>query len=222
MGHVHGSVLRSSGVYATLSAVATTLRDAGPGIHHVWVNATGNEVYFTDEIDRMMWVRELVSVAAKYELKCLAFCQLTSHVHLLVDAPTNSLSVAMQRLNRGYSRRFNLRHDRDGQFVRRRYGNRRIEGAADLLGTYAYVVLNAVKAGLCPRAEDWRWSSFATTLGISNDYLFVDASIVLAEVGGDPARLRSFVEGRYRDYLAEGATSSRLTTGRGSLGHLRP
>src|SRR5947209_18277680 len=114
-------------VIATLSAMTTTVRDSLPGIHHVWINATGHEAYFVDEVDRMTWIRDLVSAAARHELKCLAFCQVTTHVHLLVDAPTGSLSPAMQRLNCTYSRRFNIRHGRVGQFVRRRYGNRRIE-----------------------------------------------------------------------------------------------
>lgn len=128
----------------------------------------------------------------------------------------------MQLLNCGYSRRFNTRHGRQGQFVRRRFGNRRIEGRADLLGTFAYVVLNSTKAGLCPRPEDWRWSSYATSLGISNDYPFVDASIVIAEAGS-VEQLRSLVDARWRDYLAKEATAGRLTTGRVRAGQaVRP
>ena len=195
------------------------LRDAHAGVHHVWVGATGNESYFMDEIDRMTWVRGLVQTADKHGLTCLAFCQMTTHTHLLLNAPEGSLSAAMQRLNFDYSRRFNVRHERLGQFVRRRYGNRRIDGARDLLGVFAYIVLNPVKAGVCPRGEDWRWSSLASTLGLTDDYPFVDASLVLAETGGSTERLRSFLEARWRDHLSKAATSDRLTTGRGPWGH---
>jgi putative transposase len=202
--------------------MTTTHRDALPGVHHVWVHATGNEPYFADEVDRMTWIRDLVSTAVRHELTCLAFCQMTTHTHLLLDVPAGSLSQAMQRLNCTYSRRFNLRHGRAGQFVQRRYGNRRIETPADLLGAFAYIALNPVKAGVVPRAEDWRWSSFATTLGITNDFPFVDASLVLAEVGGRASSLRSLVEARWRQYLSQSAVSGRLTTGRGSLERARP
>jgi putative transposase len=102
----------------------------------------------------------------------------------------------MQYLNREYSKRFNARHDRSGHFVRRRYGSRRIMNAADLLGVYAYVVLNPVKEGMCPRAEDWRWSSYATTLGLTDDFCFVDAGIVIAELGGSLDALRTLVASR--------------------------
>ena len=102
----------------------------------------------------------------------------------------------MQYLNREYSKRFNACHDRFGHFVRRRFGSRRIIDGRDLLGTYAYVVLNPVKEGMCPRAEDWRWSSYATTLGLTEDFGFVEASVVIAELSGSVDALRRLVTAR--------------------------
>lgn len=171
-------------------------RDYVPGLHHAWVNATGKESYFLDEVDRLMWIRFLLRTLERYGWTCIAFCQVTTHVHLVLDTPDRSLPLGMKQLNFRYSTDFNHRHDRVGQLVRRRYGSRRIEGAADLLGTYSYVVLNAVEAGLSPRSEDWRWSSYATTLGISHDFPFADASLVLAELGGSTEALRRLVEER--------------------------
>jgi hypothetical protein len=112
----------------------------------------------------------------------------------------------MQYLNREYSKRFNARHDRSGHFVRRRFGSRRITDGRDLLGAYAYVVLNPVSEGMCPRAEDWRWSSYATTLGLTTDFGFVDARLVLAELGDSIDALRSLVTVR-APLLAEAAMS---------------
>lgn len=171
-------------------------RDAAPGFHHVWVNATGNWPYFLDDVDRIAWVRLLVKVADRYGWNVAAFCQMTTHVHALIDVPPESLSEGMRYQNREYSRDFNARHERYGQFVRRRYGSRRVENGADLLGAYAYVVLNPVKEGLCPAAEDWRWSSYATTLGLTRDFPFVDAGKVIAELGGSADALRRLVSSR--------------------------
>ena len=49
---------------------------------------------------------------------------------------------------------------------------------------------------MCPRAEDWRWSSYATTLGLTNDFGFADAHLVLAELGGALEALRALVTAR--------------------------
>jgi putative transposase len=165
-------------------------------VHHIWTNATDHWAYFMDEGDRRMWIRLLEQVADDCGWTVLAFCQMTTHVHAIVDVPDTTLPRGMQYLNREYSRRFNARHDRSGQFVRRRFGSRRITSGRDLVGAYAYVVLNPVTEGMCPRAEDWRWSSYAATLGLTDDFGFVDARLVLAELGEAVDALRSLVAAR--------------------------
>src|SRR4029079_15697223 len=65
-------------------------RHLGPGLHHVWVNATGNERYYLDNDDRIMWVRLLTNVLDRLGWKCVAFCQLSTHVH---SGPTARIST---------------------------------------------------------------------------------------------------------------------------------
>ena len=182
-------------------------RDIAPGPRHVWVNATGNERYYIDTDDRSTWVRLLASVLARFDWKCLAFCQLSTHVHFIVDVPDTSLPLGMKQLNMAYSKEFNGRHNRVGQFVRRRYGSRRIVEGRDLVATYAYVVLNPVRAGMCPRPEDWRWSSYGTTLRISKDFPFVDGSLAVLEAGGSTEALRETIDARARERVSQSATA---------------
>ena len=68
---------------------------------------------------------------------------------------------------------------------------------ATFWGPYAYVVNNPAKEGLC-EAEGWRWSSYRTTLGLADDFPFVDASCVLAEIGNSLEALRNLVAGAAR------------------------
>lgn len=171
------------------------------------VNATGNERYYVDNDDRIVWVRLLTRVLDHFDWSCVAFCQLSTHVHLIVDVPDTSLALGMKQLNMAYSKDFNARHDRVGQFVRGRYGSRRIVHGRDLVATYAYVVLNPVLAGLCPRPEDWRWSTYGTTLRISADFPFVEASLPVAEAGGSTEALRRAVDARARERLSAMATT---------------
>ena len=160
------------------------------------MKATGNWSYFIDELDRERWISLLERVAGDHGWNVLAFCEMTTHVHAVVDVPDRSLPLGMQYLSREYGKRFNLRHDRTGNLVQRRYGSRRIESGRDLVGTYAYVVANPVKAGVCPRAEDWRWSSYATTLKLTSDFAFADATLVLAELDGSLDALSALVSTR--------------------------
>lgn len=179
-------------------------RDSAPGIHHAWVRATSHWPYFVDDVDRIAWIRLLVRVLDRYGWRALAFCQMETHVHALLEIESHTLSSGMEYLNREYSRDFNARHGRHGHLVSRRFGSRRVEDGQDLLGAYAYVVLNPVTAGACPRAEDWRWSSYATTVGLTSDFPFTDASLVLAEAGGRVDQLRAVVDARAEEAVRSG------------------
>jgi REP element-mobilizing transposase RayT len=169
----------------------------------VWVNATGGWDYFLDEVDRVVWIRRLVSMLTRMDWICAAFCEMSTHVHLLLSVPDESLPVGMRDLNREYSCDFNLRHSRKGVFLRKRFGSRRIEDANDLLATYCYIVLNPVAEGLCLRPEEWRWSSYRTTIGASHDFPFVDGASVIADAGGTREALRRVVEAATRSRLQE-------------------
>jgi putative transposase len=159
--------------------MARPLRDTTPGLHHVIVGATGWEPYFADVNDRMLWLRRLVVTLDRHEWTCVMFCQMTTHVHLIVEVPDVSLPQGMHALNFAYSRAFNDRHDRRGYLVRSRYWSKPIRDEAQLQTTYRYGARNPVRAGACKRAEDWRWSSVSTSCGLTNHFPFVDASSVL-------------------------------------------
>lgn len=195
-------------------------RDRAPGLHHIWVNSTGNWPYFVDDTDRMAWIGLAVETIRIFDWKAVAFCQMTTHVHAIFETPDDRLPEGMRHLNFEYSRGFNHRHERVGSFVRKRYGSRRIVDGRDLVATYAYVVLNPVVEGMCPRAEDWRWSSYATTIGLSNDFPFVDASLVLAEVGGSTHALRQIVTADGERRVAARNMSRYLAPGRVPSGHV--
>lgn len=46
-------------------------------------------------------------------------------------------------------------------------------------------MLNPVRASLCDRAEEWRWSSYAATLGLAPLPQFLDPRPLVADFGPD-------------------------------------
>jgi REP element-mobilizing transposase RayT len=174
-------------------------RDVSPGLHHVTIGATGYELYFSDLNDRMLWLRRLALVLDRYRWTCVLMCQMTTHAHLIVDVPGDSLPRGMHALNSVYSRDFNAEHGRRGCLLRARYWSKPIRSDAQLVTTYRYGARNPVRAGECERCEHWRYSSVATTCGLTNDYPFVNASRVLSQFGRPPEASR-----RLLAYLAAG------------------
>jgi putative transposase len=173
-------------------------RDTAPGVHHVVVKATGPSAYFRDDVDRMVWIRQFVRTLRRYDWTCLIFCQMTTHVHGLVDVADDSLSQGMQSLNSSYGVEFNTRHGREGHVVGGRFWSERKPAGREILTAYRYVARNPLEGGLCPRPEEWPWSSYATTIGLEDRFPFVDPTLVLSQLGSSPAAaivaLRAFVE----------------------------
>jgi REP element-mobilizing transposase RayT len=165
-------------------------RDSAPGIHHVGSGAAGPANYFRDDVDRATWLRLLVATAASHSWTVIIVVQLSTHWHGIFDVPDHSLPDGMQYLNGEYSKRFNARHERVGYLVRDRYWSRRKTTDSELAAAYSYAANNPLAAGIVARPEDWRWSSYSTTLGLSDTFSFVDASIILAQFGSTLRRQR--------------------------------
>lgn len=128
------------------------------GYFHVVSRGVFGADVFRDGSDRRRFLRLLRSCETRHKWTCHAFCLMTTHYHLVVEAARAELSRGIQRLNGRYAREFNRRHDRFGHLFAERFSARVIEGDEYLFDACAYVVLNPVKAGLCLEPEHWPWS----------------------------------------------------------------
>lgn len=160
--------------------MAHQLRDTSAGAFHVFTHCVwAAHALFRDDVDRLEFLRRLGRVTSEHEWRCLGFCLMRTHYHLLVEVEDGALPKAMQALNHGYACEFNRRHGLRGHVQSRRYGSRRIAGAENLVVAYSYAMNNPVEAGLCSRASAWSWSSFRGTVGLSERTSFVDDGPVL-------------------------------------------
>ena len=162
-------------------------RDRAAGLFHVFTRCVyASPALYRDDIDRLEFLRHLARTTARSGWSCIAFCLMTTHYHLVVEVADDVLPKAMHSLNLAYAKAFNLRHGLRGRVQFRPYGASRIRADGDLLTRYRYVVRNPVRAGLCDRAEDWLWSSFAGTVGLADPHPFVDDRRVRALFSSSP------------------------------------
>jgi putative transposase len=158
------------------------------GIFHVYARGNAKQAVYLDDVDRLTYLRLLGTTVTKRSWRCLAYCLMENHVHLLVETPNANLAVGMQWLHGIYARTFNERHGRVGHLFQGRYGAERIKTEGQLWAVLRYIGLNPVEAGLCERPGDWRWGSYAAMrtaapawLDIKRVYAF------LAAAGGQPS-----------------------------------
>jgi REP-associated tyrosine transposase len=155
-------------------------RDITAGIFHVWTHCVwAADAHYRDDHDRLEFLRHLARVTTQTEWRCLGFCLMRTHYHLVVGVAAGVLPVGMQSLNHAYACHFNRRHGLRGHAQSRRYGAHRIDSPENLVQAYAYVMNNPVDAGLCSRASIWPWSSLQGTLGLAPRNSFVDDGPIL-------------------------------------------
>ncbi|MEO5574719.1 MAG: transposase [Gaiellaceae bacterium] len=174
-------------------------RELPGGLAHVTCRTIRRLPLFRTEADARASLDLLDHVTRDVaDWRVLAYCLMPNHLHFVVDATVEQLSLAMYRFNGLYAQRFNRTHGYRGHLFQGRFHAKPIVDEAHLPGSIRYVLLNPVRAGLCSRPEHWRWSSYRACAGLEPARAFLDLERVLSCFGADKAAARasfcSFVE----------------------------
>jgi putative transposase len=131
------------------------------GIYHVTSRGTGGEPIFLEDLDRLDFVGLLQTIAGRFRWICHAYCLMSTHYHVVLEATRQDLSLGMRQLNGSHARRFNRRHERRGHLFESRFSAFVIQDESHLRAACRYVLENPVRAGLCSASEEWPWSGLA-------------------------------------------------------------
>ena len=133
--------------------------------HHITQRGNRREdIFFVDE-DREAYLAWLQEYCEKFEVEILAYCLMTNHVHLVaVPATDDGLQRVLKPLHMRYAQRINRTKGWKGHLWQGRFFSSPLDEAY-LWAAVRYVERNPVRAGMVPRAEDYRWSSAAAHCG---------------------------------------------------------
>jgi hypothetical protein len=130
-----------------------------------------------------------------------------NHYHLVVETPRPNLSLSVRQLNGVYSQSFNRRHGRVGHLFQGRFGSQLVGSNEYFLAACRYVILNPVRGGLCARPEDWEWSSFSATIGLSSAPSWLNVCAFLGKIDSkDPVLARR----TFRFFVREGTNLEKV------------
>ena len=164
------------------------------GVVHVMARGVRREAIYVDDDDRRLFITFLAQSVHRQRWACLAYCLMSNHFHLLLALSDANLSSGMHRLNWLYALRFNERYGHAGHLFESRFRSRLIETEAYLLDALGYIVLNPVRAGLCPDPADWEWSSFRATAALERCPRFLAAARVRRLFGRGPRGSELYAE----------------------------
>jgi putative transposase len=183
------------------SRMARPLRILFPGaLYHITVRGNEKKPIFRDDTDRYHFLRLLAKTIERFGWLCYSYCLMDNHFHLLIETPLPNLSEGMKILNGSFTQFFNWRHIRVGHLFQGRFHAILVEKNSYLLELCRYIPLNAVRAGMCPEAGDYRWSSYRAMMGQAPIPPFLQANFVLGLFGSDLNSAR----GHFQRFVREG------------------
>jgi len=112
----------------------------------------------------------------------------------------SDLSEYVKDIKQRFSRYYNKKNNRKGYFWSDRFKSVIVEDGDTLINCLAYVELNACRAGLVKKPEDYRWCSLAyhVQTGNKDDFLSNNFGLAYSESDNSALRLR-----RYREFVYE-------------------
>jgi REP element-mobilizing transposase RayT len=191
--------------------MARPLRIEYPGAcYHVTCRGNERKKIFSDDRDRLTFLKILSGNAELYNVKIHAYVLMDNHFHLLLMTPEANLQSFMQRFNTTYTVYYNHRHHRSGHFYQGRYKAILIEADHHLLEVSRYLHLNPVrikkysKIGIRRKKEiiqRYSWSSYGGYTREQNAQSFVTYSLILEMMEGN-----NNTEGRrqYKSFVLSG------------------
>jgi putative transposase len=171
------------------------------GTYHVMNRGNHKEPIFDDDKDRGRFRRKLIAELQRYNVEFLAGCPLGNHFHAIVNTPHGNLPDFMEQWQGQYARYSNWRYKRVGHLFQGRYRGVVIEHDIQLLTALCYVFYNPVSAGFCDKADGYKWSTYAATVGLAPrpEYLSIDWLLALF-----PESTLEEAQKRFHDLMTEG------------------
>ena len=130
-------------------------------IHHACLHSVDDELMLRTREDRVGFTLMLAATVVRYRWLCLSYCQMGTHVHLLVETPEPNFGDGIRWLAGRYGAAFNKQHRRRSHVFGGRYHDEPVETEAHFLNAVGYIAVNPCKAGLCADPAEWPWGSHA-------------------------------------------------------------
>lgn len=181
--------------------MARQLRIEYPGaVYHVTSRGNGRSAIYFDDDDRDHFLNILHLVNKRYGWLCHAYCLMGNHYHLMIETPGGNLSKGMRHLNGVYTQWYNRRHGLVGHLFQGRFKAILVEKDSYLLQLCRYIVQNPVAAHLVSTVEEWPWSSYRATAGISCVPQVLTVDWILQQF----AEQKEEAQARYRNFVNKG------------------
>ena len=139
----------------------------GGYVYHALNRGVARLALFENDGDFEAFERVLALAVERVPLRILGYCLMPNHWHFVLwPRRDGELTAFLRWLTHTHTQRWHAHHRTagSGHLYQGRFKAFPVEDDAHYLTVLRYVERNALRAGLCARAEQWRWSSLAHRL----------------------------------------------------------
>ncbi|MEW6426823.1 MAG: transposase [Thermodesulfobacteriota bacterium] len=172
------------------------------GLYHVILRGNGGQPVFLADDDRHRFFLLLQEGTSRFGYRVHAFCLMTNHIHLALQAGDIPLSQGMQNLSFRFTRWINQREKRTGHLFQGRYKAVLVDGDRYLLELVRYIHLNPVRAGMVNDPGEYPWSGHTAYLG-KESLPWLTTDWVLGQFGKSVGKARAGYRAFVLDRLGE-------------------
>src|SRR5881394_683357 len=169
------------------------------GVYHVTLRGNHRQPIFFTDGDRNLLNLIVARALEKFEARLHAYCWMTNHLHLVLQAGQESISRPMHGIAAEFARAMQLKIETSGHFFERRFYAALVDTDRYMLALVRYVHRNPVSAGLAASVDAYRWTSHHNYAGMRNDD-WLTTNVTLALFAAERARAieayRRFVDMR--------------------------
>ena len=127
--------------------------------HHVIQRGNRRQQTFFCDDDYRQYINLMAERCDNFNVEIWAYCLMPNHIHLIaVPNDKVGFSRAFGEAHKEYARYINRKKGWTGHLWQSRFSSFAMDETY-LLSCAKYVEPNPVKAGLCTKAVDWKWSS---------------------------------------------------------------
>ncbi|NLN49737.1 MAG: hypothetical protein GX154_11765 [Clostridiales bacterium] len=153
------------------------------GIYHVIARGNNKEHIFKESIDKGYFIKQLKEYMGGMNYRIFGYVLMDNHYHIIIQTMDKKLQEIMHRLNNKYSKYFNGKYNRIGHVFQGRYKAILIQDERYLIWVLRYIHQNPIKAGICEKVNEFKWSSdFFYRMRVKD---FVNVDIILDMLDAD-------------------------------------
>lgn len=136
---------------------------------------------YIEDIDKGYFIKQIKETVEGMGYQVFRFVLMDNHYHIIIQTLSKKLQEVMHQINNKYSKYFNTKYKRVGHVFQGRYKAILVQDERYLLGLLRYMHQNPVRANICERVEDYKWSSDIFYRKSLNGFVNIDTVLEMLE-----------------------------------------